>query len=325
MFGKKKEEMMVYVIMGFLEAGKTNLIRDLVVDDMFDDKIKTMILACEEGELEYEPDVLEKANCVVEYIEDEEAFNGKIIQKFLKKHRPDRIIIEYNGMWPTKHIPELYDDMEEICFDREVIFQTIDVVNDETFALYMKNMPSMMVDQFRVAEMIIINRCTVEKTNKNSIRGSIKAVNPRAQIVYESAQDEFYEMKDQMPFDVNADVIEISDDDFGLWYIDMIDHPETYQNKTLKVTGLIQKPKGIPAGFAVFGRFAMTCCIEDVTFIGFKCKYDKEDEIPHKSWIDITAEVRVEFAREYKGKGPVLYPISIEKAQKPEDELVYFS
>ena len=51
----------------------------------------------------------------MEYIEDEEAFNGKIIQKFLKKHSPDRIIIEYNGMWPTKHIPELYDDMEEIC------------------------------------------------------------------------------------------------------------------------------------------------------------------------------------------------------------------
>lgn len=68
----------------------------------------------------------------------------------------------------------------------------------------------------------------------------------------------------------------------------------------------------------------MTCCIEDVTFIGFKCKYDREEELPHKSWITITAEIRVEFAREYKGKGPVLYPVSIEKAQKPEDELVYF-
>lgn len=62
-----------------------------------------------------------------------------------------------------------------------------------------------------------------------------------------------------------------------------------------------------------------------MTFIGFKCKYDREEELPHKSWITITAEIRVEFAREYKGKGPVLYPISIEKAQKPEDELVYFS
>ncbi|MDE6852269.1 MAG: GTPase, partial [Lachnospiraceae bacterium] len=109
MFGKKKEEMMVYVIMGFLEAGKTNLIRDLIVDEMFDDQAKTLILACEEGELEYEQDTLEKANAVVEYIEDEESFRGQIIQKFLKKHRPERIIIEYNGMWPTAHIPELYD------------------------------------------------------------------------------------------------------------------------------------------------------------------------------------------------------------------------
>ena len=41
--------------------------------------------------------------------------------------------------------------------------------------------------------------------------------------------------------------------------------------------------------------------------------------------VSYTHLIRVEFAREYKGKGPVLYPISIEKAQKPEDELVYFS
>ena len=59
--------------------------------------------------------------------------------------------------------------------------------------------------------------------------------------------------------------------------------------------------------------------------MGFKCKYDREEGLPHKPWITITAEIRVEFAREYKGKGPVLYPVSIEKAQKPEDELVYFS
>ena len=45
----------------------------------------------------------------------------------------------------------------------------------------------------------------------------------------------------------------------------------------------------------------------------------------NKSWINITAEVHVEFAKEYRGKGPVLYPVSIEPAEKPEDELVYFS
>ena len=99
MFGKQKQEMMVYVIMGFLEAGKTSLIRDLLVDELFDDKSKTLILVCEEGEEEYPQALLDQTHAACEYIEDEESFNGKVVEKFLKKHRPDRIIIEYNGMW----------------------------------------------------------------------------------------------------------------------------------------------------------------------------------------------------------------------------------
>lgn len=325
MFGRRKKEMMVYVILGFLEAGKTNLIRDLLVDELFDDKLKTLILACEEGELEYDEATLNKTNTVLENIEDEESFNGKVVQKFLKKHRPDRIIIEYNGMWPCAHIPELYDDLEDICFDREVIFQTIDVVNDESFSLYMKNMPSMMVDQFRIAEMIIINRCTVENTNKNAIRGSIKAVNPRAQIVYESEDDAFYEMKDQMPFDVNADVIEVSPDDFGLWYVDMIDHPETYNGKTLKVLGVIQKPPGLPEGFAIFGRFAMTCCADDVQYMGFLCKADNWTEFKDKDYVTVTARLEYKFMKEYGEEGPVFYADQVTAGEKPKDELVYFN
>lgn len=325
MFNRKKEEMMVYVIMGFLEAGKTSLIRDLIVDDMFDDKQKTLILACEEGEEEYEEAVLNHAGVVVEYIEDEESFNGKIITKFLKKHHPDRIIIEYNGMWPTKHIPELYDELEDICFDKEVIFQTIDVANDETFSLYMKNMPSMMVEHFRMAEMIIINRCTVENTKKASIRGSIKAVNPRAQIVYESEDDAFYEMEEEMPFDINADVIEINDDDFGLWYIDMVDHPDKYDGKTLKFTGMVQKPRGLSAGFAIFGRYAMTCCADDVQYLGFLCKSDEWNQYSNKDYATITARMEYKFMKEYGEEGPVFYAEEVEKADKPAEELVYFN
>ena len=73
------------------------------------------------------------------------------------------------------------------------------------------------------------------------------------------------------------------------------------------------------------GRFAMTCCVEDIQFLGMKCKWDKASTLGHRSWIDITAQIKVEFAKEYKGKGPVLYPVSVEPAEKPEDELVYFS
>ncbi len=324
MLGRKKPEMMVYVIMGFLEAGKTSLICDLLTDELFDDNAKTLILACEEGEEEYGQEFLEKTGAVCEYIEEEESFTGKVMQKYLKEHRPERIIIEYNGMWTTSHIPEIYDELEEICFDREVIFQTIDVVNDESFSLYMKNMPSMMVEQFRVSEMVIVNRCTLQ-TSKTAIRGSVKAVNPRAQIVYESEDEAFYEMKEEMPFDINAEIIEISDDDFGLWYIDMLESPETYTGKTLKVSGLIQKPPGIPAGFAIFGRFAMTCCVDDVQYIGFLCKADDWSGFQNKQYVTVTARLEYKYMKEYGEEGPVFYAEDVEEAQKPKEELVYFN
>ena len=324
MFDKKKKEMMVYVIMGFLEAGKTSLICDLLTDDMFDDQLKTLILACEEGEEEYEQEMLAKTGAVCEYIEDEGSFRGNVITKFLKKHRPDRIIIEYNGMWPTKHIPELYDDLEEICFDREVLFQTIALVNDETFSLYMKNMPSMMVDQFRIAEMIIVNRCTLQ-TKKSAIRGSVKSVNPRAQIVYESEDEAFYEMREEMPFDVNAEIIQVSADDFGLWYIDMIDHPETYHGKTMQIAGMIQKPPGLPKGFVIFGRYAMTCCADDIQYIGFLCKADSWSEYQNQQYVEATARLEYKFMKEYGEEGPVFYAETVIPSEKPKEELVYFN
>ena len=324
MFGKKKKEMMVYVIMGFLEAGKTSLIRDLLEDELFDDTSQTLILACEEGEEEYEDSFLAKAWAACEYIEDEEDLNRETVENALKKHRPDRLIIEYNGMWPVKHIPELYDTLEDILFDREVIFQTIDVVNDETFSLYMKNMPSMMVEHFRIAEMIIINRCTLQ-TSKAAIRGSVKAVNPRAQLVYESEDEAFYEMQEEMPFDINADIIEVSPDDFGLWYIDMLERPDTYTGKTMKVIGLIQKPPGLPKGFAIFGRFAMTCCADDVQYMGFLCKADDWSRYKNKDYVTVTARLEYKYMKEYGEEGPVFYADTVEPAEKPKEELVYFN
>lgn len=325
MFGAQKKEMMVYVIMGFLEAGKTSLIKDLLQDELFDDHSKTLILACEDGEEEYDSSFLSKSLAVVEFIEEEELFCGAEITKRLKKHRPDRIMIEYNGMWQTKHIPELYDDLEELFFDREVIFQTVDVMNDETFSLYMKNMPSLMVEQFRMAEMIIDNRCTVEKTNKLAVRGTVKSVNPRAQIIYESEDDAFYEMEEEMPFDIHAEIIEVSPDDYGLWYVDMMEHPEVYQGKTLQMDGLIQKPKTLPKGFVVFGRMAMTCCADDVQYMGFLCKGDDWSKFSDKQYVRVTARFEFKYMKEYGEEGPVFYAEDIASAEKPKEEMVYFN
>jgi uncharacterized repeat protein (TIGR03943 family) len=103
--------------------------------------------------------------------------------------------------------------------------------------------------------------------------------------------------------------------------------PKKYDGKTIHFRGLVYNPNDKKLRRDVFipGRFAMTCCVEDIQFLGMKCKWDNASTLGHRTWIDITATIKVEFAKEYKGRGPVLYPISIEPAEKPEDELVYFS
>ena len=156
---------------------------------------------------------------------------------------------------------------------------------------------------------MIFNRCD-DSTDKGKCRHNVKAQNRKAQLVFEREDGSLDERPEELPFDLSADVIEITDADYAIWYMDCMDNPKKYEGKKVSFLALVYNPEKLKKGVFVPGRFAMSCCIEDVTFIGFKCKYVDEDK---------------EFAREYKGKGPVLYPVSIEPAEKPEDELVYFS
>lgn len=122
-------------------------------------------------------------------------------------------------------------------------------------------------------------------------------------------------------------MIEISDADYALWFMDCMENPKKYVARKVHFLGLVYNPKDgkLKRGVIVPGRFAMTCCVEDITFLGMMCKTGMENTPEHRSWIDLTARIKVEFAREYKGKGPILYPIEMKPAEKPQDELVYFS
>ena len=174
--------------------------------------------------------------------------------------------------------------------------------------------------------MVIFNRCT-EDTPKGKFRRTIKAINRKAQIVYER-EDGSIDQNDmeELPYDLDQEIIEITDADYGIFYLDVQDDPKKYEGKTIRFLGLVYRPEKL-ARKPVFipGRFAMTCCEEDIQFIGLKCKYDKAAEIPHKSWVNLTATIHTEFAKEYRGKGPVLYAVKVEPAEEPEEGLVYFS
>ena len=113
-----------------------------------------------------------------------------------------------------------------------------------------------------------------------------------------------------MPFDTDADVIEIDDADYGIWYVDMGDNPERYEGKTVHFRGMVLKSKDVGADFFVPGRMAMTCCADDTSFIGYVCKCASAKSLVMGSWVDVTATVKWGYMKVYDGEGPVLYTLT---------------
>lgn len=312
------EEIPVYLFSGFMDSGKTSLVQETLFENNFGEGAKGIIIMCEDGEKEYDEAKLATINIKLVTIDSEEEFTLEKLNEINKSYLPEQVFIEYSGTWGMDKI------LDAPLPEGWTIVQHLTTVDSTTFDLYMNNMRAMMQEQVFASDVVIFNR-TDDDTDRGHLRRTIKNINRKAQIVYERKDGTIDERPEELPFDINQDVIELSDADYAIWYMDAMENYKKYEGKTVKFLALCYNPDNLKKGIFVPGRFAMTCCIEDVQFIGFKCKYDRENEIAHKSWINIEAKIHVEFAREYKGKGPVLYPVSITPAQKPEDELVYFS
>jgi Predicted membrane protein len=309
----------VYVINGFLDSGKTSFSMFTIKQDYFSDGTKTLLIVCEEGEEEYDEAALLKHNVVKVVIEEEENFTEEYLNEMKQIHSPDRVIIEYNGMWKTS-------ELLKMNFPKEwEVVQIISLIDASTYEVYSNNMKSLIMDTVRESDMVIFNRATKDMRIAD-YRRSIKAVNRTTEVVFETGDGELGEIIEELPFDIMQDTIEIEDYDYGIWYMDAMEHPEKYKEKTVKFNAMVLKPETFKPEIFVPGRMAMTCCADDTTFIGFICNAgETAKELKTKQWVSVTAKIRVEFQKEYKGKGPVLYAENIDIIKKLEDELVYFN
>lgn len=306
----------VYVINGFLESGKTEFIRYTLSQPYFVTRGLTLLLLCEEGEIEYDQKLLKQTHTVIEIIEEEKKFAAAYLSELEKKYKPERIIVEYNGMWNYKNM-----QLPQNWF----IEQQITTIDASTFPVYFNNMKSLLAEMVRKSEMIIFNRCDDVKEELNSYKRNIKAINQKAEIIFEDSQGEINEMMEEdLPYDLKADVIVLKNPGYGFWYLDALDHLDRYIGKTVQFVGMVLQPANFPKGYFVPGRMAMTCCADDMAFLGFACQYEKADKLKPKQWVMVKAEVRKEYFADYGGEGPVLHAVSIEPTKAPEQEVISF-
>ncbi len=303
-----------YLINGFLDAGKTTFIKELLQRDYFMTGEKTLLLRCEDGEEEYDADMLARNHVYLAEIDSEEDFNAKYIAKLEKEIHPARVIIEFNGMWNRKTVklPWLWKKPIEVA-----------VFDAATFELYSKNMKSLVAEQVRNASMVIFNRCDGLTDKLASYRRNIRAVNTDAYVAFEDKDGRMNpRFEEDLPYDISADEIEITDDSFALFYLDSMENVDRYIGKNVSLTGMVVKKKEDDPEAVIIGRLAMTCCAEDLSLFGFICEYEDACELEPHEWVSIQAVVDKDYDERYHLWYPILKIISCENCKKPKKEVV---
>ena len=309
----------IYLVTGFLESGKTSLIKNMLEDEDFSAGERTLLIVCEEGEEEYDAKLLRKANTVLQEVESFEDLTPNLLNSLNQRILPERVIIEYNSMWGIENLFRVKkpDDWE--------LAQMVALIDATTFENYMVNMRQLMSEAPKLADLVIFNRCD-ENTRKSPYCRLIKAMNNTCTIIFENkdgTSDDGVGEED-LPYDMKADVIEIKDEDFGTWYLDCMEHPNRYDGRTVRVKGQCFNMQNLPKKTFVFGRYAMTCCAADVGGIGFLCRYaDKRPKTD--TWFYLTAKVESGFSVIHNRDAVILLEIKSEPAEKPEEELVQFN
>ena len=281
----------VFLVGGFLDSGKTSYILHTLETDLEGRQLKTLLVCAEEGEIEYSEETLDVTNTVIRYIENFEEFNGKALDNAIKEVKPDRIIVELNGMW----------DIGEVQLPKSVkLLQTILFVDGTTFPVYFNNMRQKFNDMIKVAQVLCFTKVK-DKKELEPYQTALRLINPNMSYFL---VDEKYQISEAfeapLPYDIESPVITIKDEDFGFFYIDSYDNRDRYEGKTVEFDCLTFVSDKFTDHTFLVGRWIMNCCQNDVQLFGIPAKIVGQDcPVKDQEWIHIVGTLNYEFSEQY--------------------------
>ena len=307
------QQIPVYAFTGFLDSGKTKFIQETFEDERFNAGERTLLLVLEEGEEEYDFSTYPHQNVFLEVV-NQETVTTKELAALAKKHKVERVVAELNGM---QQVGDLYMRFPEDW----VVAQEVMFADSTTIMAYNANMRNLVMDKLVGAQMVVFNR--LEKgTDIMPFHKLARAANRKIDILYDytDGTTEFDEIEDPLPFDINAPIIEVKDEDYAIWYRDMTEEPEKYDGKTVHFKAQVAMLRRDKDNMFAPGRFVMTCCVDDIQFCGIPCRYNKPKELESRSWVMVTAKISAEKHKLYRGDiGPVLTAIEVVKGAEPAE------
>ena len=138
----RNSQINVFLFTGFLEAGKTSFIQQSLENINFCTGEPTLLLVCEEGIEDYNPERFANGGVTLRKITKPEELNRAHLLVLQEEANATRILIEYNGMWMLEDLYKALPDNWTVL--REVLF-----IDGKTFFTYNTNMRQLMYDKLK--------------------------------------------------------------------------------------------------------------------------------------------------------------------------------
>ncbi len=308
----------LYVFTGFLDSGKTRFISDTITKTEFCENEKSLLIITEQGEIEYNQEEIESFNCDIVYVTSEDQWTYEYFMDLEEKYHPTQVLIELNGMF---NMNRLMACSKPKGWEMAQVLTTVDA---STFGLYIQNMRSLIYTHVVHSDLLIFNRIN-DSIKKSFLRNNIKAINSKVQIIYEKEDGTVNTLEDdEMPFDTSLNELEIQDHDFGLFCMDIIDHPHQYDGKIVTIKGMfIGLDRKLENGF-VIGRQAMVCCEDDTSLIGMVCRHPTCNQLIANEWIQLKGKVYLQYDSDVEAYICILDVDELKVVQPLENEYVTF-
>ena len=308
----------VYLFLGFLEAGKTQFIQTTLEDENFVAGDNILLLVCEEGVEEYKLDGLKNCSITMKTVDDISQFNKRDLAKMANECKADCVVLEYNGMWSLN---DLFLGMP----DNWTVFQAICVCDASTIMMYNTSMRQLVFEKLSTCNVVVFNRFEGNAT-KEQLHQLVRACSRGANIYYETdaGEMELDDIEDPLPFDIDADIIDVADEDFAIWFADIMENTKKYGGKTVRTKMLVTKQQGFPKDVFAVGRYIMTCCADDVQFVWIAANYKSSFKPRQKHWAVVTAKVSVGHDKYRNIDYPMMDIIELTDAEPPKEEVASF-
>lgn len=308
----------VYLFLGFLEGGKTSFIQKTLANEHFGNDENILLLVCEEGLEEYDFSELGHNNVSLHVIEEKTELDEQSLSRLSDECEADRIVIELNGIW---HLTDFLLKKP----DNWLIFQTVFVADASSFSIYAQNLKSLVVDKLNVSDVVIFNRYA-NKADVNELHKIVHSVNRRAEIYYEADNGMMIadDIEDPLPYDIDADTILIKDNDYAIWYGDIMNEAMKYNGKIIKFKAMITSRPELPNNVFAVGRYIMTCCEADMKFCWFVALCNRYYPLQGEKWVSLTAEITVQHHETQNIDIPLLRITQLYECEPPEVPIANF-